>query len=218
MADVYRQGLLTNNDRFAITNLPIGGVIWGNLQPRWNPEREPAADSSSTIPAECLIDTGANWSFVSRQIANGLGLNTFDGPPPTLLEQPKEHQEPALATWITVVIGRLAIPTPAYVGIPPNSSARDAVIGTFVLRLCRFTYNEPLREFTLGPAFLAVHDIQLRAFAVRWRTIMILEIASRGVAAGRAGSRQIEVREFWAKIQGRPAERTHPALQPQAWL
>ncbi len=151
MEDNYLHGCLDEARRFAVINLAVGGVIWGDTEPGY--DRAPAATNpNSAVPVRCLIDTGANWCFVSRQVADDLRLIPFDAAPPATLGPPKGEREPVLGACITVAVGRFAVPAAAYIGIPPVSGDQyDVVIGTNVLRHFRFTYDGPEGAFSLGP-------------------------------------------------------------------
>ncbi len=151
MGDDYLRGFLTENRHFAIIDLPVGGVIWGDTGPGYN--RAPAAmDPSSAVPVRCLIDTSANWCAVSRQVADDLSLTPFDVPRPATLGSPQEGRQSLPAACITIVVGRRAVAAPAYINIPPVSGDRyDVLIGTTVLRYFRFTYDGPGGAFSLGP-------------------------------------------------------------------
>jgi hypothetical protein len=149
--DTYLDGSLTEDNRFAIIDLRVGSVVWGDIEPGYN-RRPVSADRNFTVSGKCLIDTGANWSFVSRQVADNLRLRIFDGPPPSILGPPQKEQKPRPAAWITVLVGDVAVPVQAYIDIPPVSGDQyDALIGTNVLRNFRFTYDGPEKTFCLGP-------------------------------------------------------------------
>jgi hypothetical protein len=149
--DTYLDGPLTEDNRFAIIDLRIGGVVWDDIEPGFN-RRPVSADRNFTVGGRCLIDTGANLSFVSRQVAKDLRLSILDGPPPSTLGSPPEEQDPRPAAWITVMVGNIAVPVQAYIDVPPVSGDQyDALIGTNVLRNFRFTYDGPEKTFCLGP-------------------------------------------------------------------
>jgi hypothetical protein len=150
MEDVYIHGSLTESRHFAVTDLLVGGVIWGDTKPGYN--RAPTTDPNSAVTLRCLIDTGANWCAVSRQVVDDLSLITFDAPPPATLGPPKKGQGPVPATCITAVISGRALPAAAYISIPLVSDDRyDVVIGTTVLQYFRFTYDGPQEAFSLWP-------------------------------------------------------------------
>jgi len=150
MEDVYLHDFMTKERHLAITDLRVGGVIWGDTEPGYI--RAPAPDPSSAVRVRCLIDTGANWCVVSTRLVDDLSLITFDAPPPVTLGPPQERQEPFPATCITVVVGRRALSAPAYIRMLPVSADRyDALIGTTVLQFFRFTYDGPEGAFSLGP-------------------------------------------------------------------
>jgi hypothetical protein len=150
MEDDNRYGPLSEAHRFALAKLHVGGVIWGNTEPSYN--RLPTADPGSAVEHWCLIDTGADWCAVSRDVVDELGLIEFGAPAPTTLGQPPEEQEQRRAADITVIVGRQAILAPAYTDLPRVSGERyDVMIGTWVLRHLRFTYDGLVGTYSIGP-------------------------------------------------------------------
>jgi hypothetical protein len=150
--DDNRYGILTEHRRFAMTNLRVGGVDWADTEPAWN--RMPAPDPDSAVEYRCHIDTGSDWCAVSEEVAGELGLKEFDAPSPTTLSLPQEGQEQRRGTCITVVVGRQTIVAPAYIGLPQmplDEEHRDVLIGTWVLRRLRFTYDGPDGTYSIGP-------------------------------------------------------------------
>ena len=132
-------------------DLAVGSVIWGDRKPSY--DQAPGTDPSSAVSRRCMIDTGANWCYVSQQLVKDLGLIVFDAPPPvTAGTPPKDGDKPVLATCITVVIGAAALPAAAYVGLRPISDTPcDVLLGTNFLRYFRFIYDGPSGTFRLGP-------------------------------------------------------------------
>lgn len=150
MEDDNRYGALTETRRFAITRLRVGGVNWGDTEPSYN--RMPAADPDSAAEYRCLIDTGADWCSVSTEVVDELGLIEFEAPPPTTLGPPQEGLDLRRGADITVVVGKQIIVAPAYIGIPrvPDEQP-DVLIGTWVLRHLRFTYDGLDGTYSIGP-------------------------------------------------------------------
>jgi predicted aspartyl protease len=146
-----RYGPLTATRHFAITRLYVGGVIWRDIEPGY--ERMPAAlNTDSAMEYRCLIDTGANWCSVTRDVAEELDLVEFDAPSPATLGQPQEGVESVRAAIITVVVGRQAIPAPTYINLPQVSGDQyDVLIGTTVLQCLQFTYDGPDGTYSIGP-------------------------------------------------------------------
>jgi len=152
MEDDNRYGSLTVTRHFVITKLPVAGVIWGDTEPGY--DRLPAAaDPGSAVEYRCLIDTGGDWCSVSSQVADELGLIEFDAPSPTTLVQPQGGLGLRRAALITVVVGKQAIPAPAYINPTQFSDTDryDVLIGTTVLQYLRFTYNGPEGTYSIGP-------------------------------------------------------------------
>jgi hypothetical protein len=152
MEEDNRYGALTEDRRFAMTRLCVGTVIWGDTEPGWN--RMPVPYPDSAVEYRCHIDTGADWCSVTTEAAGELDLIEFDAPPPTTLAHPREGLVPRRGACITVVVGSQVIVAPAYIGLPPlpnQDEQRHVLIGTWVLRHLRFTYDGPDRTYSLGP-------------------------------------------------------------------
>lgn len=150
MEDGNRYGPLSENHRFAVAKLLVGGVIWGDVEPSY--EGLPTVDPGSAVEYWCLIDTGADWCVVTSEVVEELGLIEFDAPSPTTLGKPPEEQELRKAVVITVVVGRQTILAPAYTNLPSGSSdGYNVLIGTWVLRHLRFSYDGPDGIYGIGP-------------------------------------------------------------------
>jgi hypothetical protein len=151
--DELIEGDLTEVRRFAITELRVGGVDWGETEPAWN--RMPAPDPDTAVEYRCHIDPGSDWCAVSEEVADELGLREFDAASPTTLSHPQEGLEQRRGTCITVVVGRQTFVAPAYIGLPRMPLAeerRDVLIGTWVLRHLRFTYDGPDGTYSIRPS------------------------------------------------------------------
>jgi hypothetical protein len=140
MEDGNKYGPLSEARRHAVTRLRIGTVDWGDTEPSLT--RMPAADPGSAVEHWCLLDTGADWCAVRPEVVEELGLTEFDAPSPTTLGRPPEEQEMRPGAIITVMVGGQPILAPAYTNLPEvRDELHDVLIGTYVLRHVRFTYD-----------------------------------------------------------------------------